>query len=144
LVASAKGKPRYSNLRRATSTTYYALFHALARSCADMMVGGPGSKKSKPAWKQVYRALDHGAAKNACLNGTLMAKFPQEVQDFANVFVQMQAKRHAADYDPDYKAYKSAVLSDIAAVTAVIDDFGNTPAKDKRAFVALVLFKARP
>jgi uncharacterized protein (UPF0332 family) len=143
LTGVAKGKPRQSNLRRAVSTTYYALFHGLARSCADLLVGGAGSARSAPAWKQAYRALEHGPVKAACQNSGLLAKFPQEIQDFANVFVQMQAKRHNADYDPEARFYKSAVLNDIDTVEAVIAAFDKAPVKDRRAFAVLVMLKLR-
>ena len=33
------GRPVQAELRRAVSATYYALFHALARCCANMLVG---------------------------------------------------------------------------------------------------------
>jgi hypothetical protein len=59
------------------------------------------------------------------------------------MFVQMQLKRHKADYDPSERIFKSAVLADISAVKAVIDDFGNASLKDRRAFAALVLLKQR-
>lgn len=142
LVEVADGKPRQSNLNRAVSTAYYALFHTLAHCCADMMIGGPSAVRSKPAWRQVYRALEHGPAKNACQNGDI-TKFPQEIQDFANLFITMQAKRHAADYEPNTKAYKSSVLLDIGAVESVIGGFQNAPIKHRRAFAAWVLFKLR-
>ena len=38
-TSGAKGKPRQSDLRRAISTAYYALFHALAKDGADLFVG---------------------------------------------------------------------------------------------------------
>lgn len=142
LAGSGDGKPRQSNLRRATSTAYYALFHALARCCADSLVGGPSAQRSKPAWRQVYRALEHGFSKNACQHGAI-SRFPQEIQDFANMYVQMQDKRHTADYDPDAKSFKSAVMNDIAAAEVAIDDFTSTSLKDRRAFAAFVLFKHR-
>lgn len=104
------------------------------------MVGGTGATRSRPAWKQVYRALSHGPTRKACVSKSL-EKFPDQVQDFANMFVQMQAKRHAADYDPTTRSTKSEVLLDIEAVEAVINDFVKVPVKDRRAFAALVLFK---
>lgn len=131
------------NLRRATSSAYYALFHTLAKSCADLLVGGAGAKKSKPAWKQVYRAVEHGFAKNACADGPVIAKFPKAIEDFANTFVAMQTKRHAADYDPFSKFTKSEVHQDIATVVAAIAGFDGVPVKDRRAFCAFVLFKKR-
>ena len=143
LVNVANGKPRQANLLRATSTTYYALFHTLARTCADLLIGGASSARSKPAWRQVYRALEHRHAKSICQNGTKISKFPQEIQDFANMFASMQEKRHQSDYDPQVKAYKSAVLNDINGVEAAIADFERAPLKDRRAFAAYVLFKTR-
>jgi hypothetical protein len=143
LAAASNGKPRQSNLLRASSTTYYALFHTLARSCADLLVGGPGSVRSRPAWHQVYRALEHGFCKNACRNGAKIATFPQEIQDFANAFVTMQAKRHKADYDPSVKAFKSAVLIDIGIAEDAIRGYHGAPLKDRRAFAVYVMFKSR-
>jgi hypothetical protein len=55
----------------------------------------------------------------------------------------MQEKRHSADYDPNERVYKSAVLLDIATVKTAIEDFERTPIKDKRAFAAWVLLKKR-
>jgi uncharacterized protein (UPF0332 family) len=145
-LANASGKkPKQAHLLRAISTAYYAMFHALARCCADTMIGGPSATRSKPAWRQVYRSLDHGPAKNAWVACSKIGDFPVEIQDFANLFRTMQEKRHKADYDPLEKAYKSEVLVDIDQVQASIERFGLAPLKDRRAFAALVLFKpARP
>jgi uncharacterized protein (UPF0332 family) len=143
LADGASGKPRQSHLRRAVSTAYYALFHAMARSCADLLIGSSGADKSKPAWNQVYRALDHGFAKQACLNQKVIVKFPQEIRNFANAFAKMQVKRHDADYNPDGAFFKSDVLADIAVVEVVLSDFDSTPIKDRRAFAVWVLLKHR-
>jgi uncharacterized protein (UPF0332 family) len=143
LANSSKGKPKQAHLRRAVSTTYYAMFHALARCCADLFIGGTGSGRSKEAWRQVYRALDHGFAKSACTNKATLSQFPKEIQDFANLFVQMQLKRHDADYNPDGTVFKSAVLTDVSTVEAAIDGFNKAPLKDRRAFAAFVLVKQR-
>ena len=51
-------KPSQADLKRAISTAYYAVFHVLAKQCADAFAGsGPG--RSDKAWNQVYRALEH-------------------------------------------------------------------------------------
>ena len=130
-----------SDLRRAISSAYYAMFHCLARSNADMLVGTTSAQRSDEAWHQVYRALVHGDAKERCLASKVISKFPREIQDFANHFVTMQTKRHEADYDPDAAYYKSGVQTDIAVAEAVIRDFYSVPAKDRRAFAVWVLFK---
>ena len=61
------GRPRQAELRRAVSAAYYALFHALARCCADTLVGATPASRSQTAWTQTYRALEHGYAKNQCV-----------------------------------------------------------------------------
>lgn len=143
LVTSSNGRPRQANLLRATSTVYYALFHTLARSCADLLIGGSGALRSQLAWQQTYRALEHGSCKKACRENRLLILFPQEIQDFANLFITMQEKRHNSDYDPLVKAYKSEVLLDIRQAEAVIIGFNSVPIKHRRAFAAFVLFKRR-
>jgi len=135
--------PSDSNLRRATSTTYYALFHTLASTAANMMIGGPkAKKKSDGAWHQVYRAIDHNAAKGACEN-SILQKFPKEIQDFASVFVAMQKKRHMADYDPHVRITRSEVIADLVIVENAIKLFGKAKERDRRAFAALIMFKMR-
>lgn len=134
-------KPRQSHLLRAISTTYYAMFHALARCCADTMIGTNGASRSKPAWQQVYRSLEHGQCKESCKKRDKMERFPAEIQDFANLFISMQEKRHKADYDPTERAYKSSVLLDIDQAQLAIKRFEAAPLKDRRAFAAWVLFK---
>ena len=148
LIATAKDlvnrsgrKPRQSDLKRALSTAYYALFHTLAKCCADVMIGT--NSQTRKAWQQVYRALDHNFAKNACQHGNI-SKFPKEIQDFANAFVALQSKRHSADYDPYSRVYKSQVLVDLANAELVMRGLHSAPARHRRAFAAWVLLKQRP
>lgn len=74
----------------------------------------------------------------------MIAKFPASIQDFANTFVSMQDKRHDADYNPNKKFAKSAVIQDVATVKQSIADFNAVPVKDRKAFCVFVLFKKRP
>ena len=140
LLNAGRNRPRQTNLRRACSTAYYALFHALCSSCASALT----SKATRRAWIHVYRSVEHGIAKNSCTNKEVMRHFPDEIKDFANMFVQMHEKRHRADYDPDEKFLKSAVSNDIDAVESVIEAFKNTPLRHRRAFAAHVLLKPLP
>ena len=141
LISTRSRKPRQSNLRRAVSTAYYAMFHCLARCCADTLVGSRSADRSRPAWRQVYRALEHGFAKNSCRNQTIIKRFPKDIEDFANTFVSLQEKRHLADYDPFSQFTKLEVNSDIAATRDAIERFKSVPIKDRRAFAVFVLFK---
>ena len=141
--ASARGRPRETNLRRAVSTAYYALFHCLAACCADMLVGGAGARRSQPAWRQAYRALQHGTARNRCERRSMMEKFPRDIRDFAELFAFMQIQRHRADYDPDGYFYKDVVLYLVDEAADRIGRFGRVSVKDRRAFAVYVLLDIR-
>ena len=139
---TSRGRPRQTNLRRAVSTTYYALFHCMAICCADMLVGGVGANRSAAAWRQAYRALQHTTARQRCAQPTIK-RFPNDIQDFAIEFVAMQRKRESADYDPDGTFYKSDVLQDINTTENVIGQFMKAPLKDRRAFAVYILLNIR-
>lgn len=143
LVERDSKRPRQSNLRRAMSTAYYAAFHFIARSCADLLIAKNRNSRSNHAWRQDYRALDHGPAKNACADSAVISRFPAAIQDFANLFKEMQEKRHDADYDPFAKFKKSQVSTDIARIEEAIRKFERASPKDKTAFCAFLLLKKR-
>lgn len=139
----SRGRPRQANLRRAVSTTYYAMFHCLATCCADLLVGGVGSDRSEPAWRQAYRALEHGAARQRCTRTAIVQKFPLEIREFADRFVAMQRKRHQADYAPEACYDKDFVLQDIITIAEAIARFHQAPVKDRRAFAVYLLLPLR-
>jgi hypothetical protein len=114
-----------------------------AKSGADLLVGSAGATRSEPAWRLVYRALEHGYARNACLDGKTITSFPKSIQSFATIFVAMQIKRHDADYDPTSRFRKSEVEQDIVAIEQAIREFARASIKDRTAFCAHVLFRKR-
>lgn len=81
-------KPRQADLKRAVSTAYYALFHALAQTCADRLIG-TGLRRNNPAWRQVYRSLEHGFARSDCERCKALG-FPDEIVRFGNAFARLQ------------------------------------------------------
>ena len=97
LVESGHAPPTQARLRRAVSTAYYAMFHCLAASAADLFIGTVRS----PAWHRTYRALERRQARSACLQGKIMREFPAEIRDFAEAFVALQKARQEADYALD-------------------------------------------
>ena len=74
----------------------------------------------------------------------MLQKFPKEIEDFANAFVTMQAKRHEADYDPFASFEKSSVEADIVMVELAVVRFKSAKTKDRRAFCVYALLKKRP
>ena len=131
-------RPRESDLRRAVSTTYYALFHALCQNCADAFIGTRSADRSGPAWRQAYRSPRHNLAKTRFRDQDVMKAFPKDIEDFGNTFLNAQAKRHAADYDPSFRVARSEVLADINAAEAAIGKLKAVRMKDRRALAAWV------
>jgi uncharacterized protein (UPF0332 family) len=134
-------RPRQADLRRAVSTAYYAAFHALARECADRFVG-TGRGRSRAAWRQTYRSLEHGFAKDACKQ-TENLGFPLSITDFAEAFVQLQEERHRADYDPDARYTRAEVQVLIVLAEQAATSLRNAPMNDRTAFAVLVLTRRR-
>jgi hypothetical protein len=141
LAQATQQRPRQVDMNRAVSTAYYALFHTLAKLCADSVVG-TGAARSNKAWLQTYRALAHGFAKNACAKAGSKS-FPPEIIRFASVFFELQELRHDADYDPSRIFKRSDVIPIIARAERAILDLPAAPRPDLRAFVALVLLPER-
>jgi hypothetical protein len=115
----------------------------MCKNCADLLIGGTSSKRSHNAWCQAYRSVNHGAAKKACKNQNVMKKFPKEIEDFGNEFVQSQIKRHSADYDPNGTYTRFDVMSDIDAAELAIKELSKANVKDRRAFAAWVTMSNR-
>ena len=140
-LTEAGGAPlTQARRRRAVSTAYYAMFHTLAASAADLFIG----TVRNPAWHRTYRALEHGRAKSACRQGQTMREFPVEVRDFARAFVVLQIKRQQADYALDAPAYeKSDVLGYIDSAERAISRFEQADVDARRRFAAHVLFRQR-
>ena len=134
-------RPRRVDLCRAVSTAYYAMFHCLARTCADRLAGRAGTVGNRPMWRRAYRAPEHNQARARCEN--MPSSFPDGVRQFGRVFAILQSKRHFADYDPDYRIGKSEVLMDIRRARTAIDRFLAAPANVRRDFAIHVLTKMR-
>ena len=136
--------PDEAALARAVSTAYFALFHALARTAADSLVGPEGTERSTPAWRQTYRALDHGAAKTACSRARSL-DFPADIVACAEIFVKLQQSRHAADYDPAFTPTRAEAIAAIAdaEAEAAIDKLIRATPKDRTAFAILLLLRRR-
>ena len=139
---TGRGRPCSTDLRRAVSSAYYALFHLLSQYCADMLVGATKAPRSQAAWLQAYRSLDHSYVKNQCSKLSRLS-FPPQIRRFGELFVEMQKERERADYDPETVFNRNEVLQRIKEVEKVIEKSGTTDNKDLRAFAVLVALKRR-
>ncbi len=107
------------------------------------MIGKQASKENRPEWRRVYRALDHASAKRVGLNEAELRNFSRTIRDFADFLVEMQEKRHKADYDPGELFYKDDVTTDIGKAQKIVKEFEESSIGQRRAFASLVLFKDR-
>ena len=139
-LGSGRGRPRQAELRRAVSTPYYAMFHALARTAADLLIGPSRSNRIETLWLQIYRSLEHGYARSQCQNAAIR-QFPSKIQDFADQFVEMQRNRHDADYNPSKTFARYEALRLISECEDNIIALENTSAQDRRAFAVYVMFR---
>ena len=143
VVGGNQGRPRQTELCRAISAAYYALFHALASSGANVLAGSSRDSRNQEAWRRVYRALEHGHARNQCNNQAVMRAFPPEIRRFGEVFTDMQRHRHEADYDPAVRFSREEVMQLIDEAEDAIAGLATTLSADKRAFATHVLLRHR-
>jgi len=100
-------RPKQTSLSRATSTAYYAVFHALAYLCANELIGwGKDWKFVTP----IYRALDHSTARRVFERDRNGETYGREVAEIGRVFVLLQQARYAADYDPEFSSNREKTL----------------------------------
>ena len=96
LATADKGRPRSASLRRAVSTAYYAVFHAICRACADRLIGW---KQPWTVYTPIFRAPDHYATTQA-LREPYLATIP-ELQRLGLLLKELQNAREWADYNPE-------------------------------------------
>jgi uncharacterized protein (UPF0332 family) len=89
------GRPRQASLRRAVSTAYYALFHALSYLSADRLVGW---RKPWASFTPIYRTLDHGQSKKVFKE---LIPHGGDLALVGGTFIKLLEYRHTADYDPE-------------------------------------------
>jgi hypothetical protein len=136
------GRPRQAYLRRSLSTTYYAVFHALAKMCADELIGV--TQVGSDPWVRVYRALDHGAAKNA-LNQPAIHALDPAAKAFSLAFIELQERRHTADYDPrPFPFGRKATQGYVRQARQAIASLNRLTSEQRRIVATAVLLKSRP
>ncbi len=151
---AAQQSPTQGELRRAVSSAYYAMFHALCETCANCLHRAKVKNRCERAWARTYRAVNHRTAVDACKKlvnekpnqhtRKREYNFPSKIQNFADTFITMQGHRHDADYNPSVTQYKKAqVIGHIDSAEISINKLITSPLKHREAFVSFILFKVR-
>ena len=131
-----------TRLRRAVSTAYYAMFHALARNSADTLVGESATQRATETWRRIYRALEHRTAYRE-LRESALTDFSTEIKEFGSTFRSLQVWRHRADYDPHSRLSRANTVSLINEAEAAINGLLDASTAERQELTARVLFPSR-
>ena len=137
-----EGRRSAAYRRRAVSTAYYAVFHALAGLCADYVTRSAG--RSSEEYLRVYRSLDHGQLRSAL--GQSPLKDNGRLGRIGAIVVRLQVERHRADYLPPARGLFPSDLAQelIDLAREAIAELETIRPKDRRTLATCLLFKARP
>ncbi len=152
-AAPASGRPRQVDLRRAISKCLVRRlpFHN-GRS-------GRRSRRCQPTLQQPVRAglpqLDHRTLRN--IRGDIAKQTPPrrlapylpldgfgaDIQAFARTTIDLQEKRHRADYNPEPRYRSSEATLAIGYARSAVRHFGRASQERKKAFLTLLLCPPR-
>ena len=153
LVTSGGGRPRQVDIRRAISASYYGLFHAVVAAAADLIIGQ--NNRSKPDYGLIYRTIDHNRLREFCkdVQKTSLphkykrysppAGFGGDIKAFATAIVELQERRHTADYDPMVQMKQSDAILLTRTARAALSRFQSVDADERNTFLTLLLFEPR-
>jgi hypothetical protein len=147
------GRPRQVDIRRAISASYYALFHAVVTAAADLMIGQ--NNRAQLRYGLVYRNIDHKRLREFCKDvqkQSLPEKYRQyapqagfgaEIKALATAVVELQEKRHTADYDPMIQVKQSDAILLTRTARAALQCFQDAGTDQRDTFLTLLLFERR-
>ena len=133
--------PTDEHVRRAISNAYYAIFHALAQSNADALIGTPSDVAATAAWSRVYRGLDHTRAHRELQRHH--QEFSAQGRHFAETFSQLQQFRHSADYDHTAVFTAQEATIHLGRAEAAILDYAQTATSERVYIATLTLIRPR-
>ena len=143
VIAGGAAPVSQSELRRAVSCAYYAVFHTLAASNANTLVGASPADQRRWAWQQTYRAADHRPTRNKLSRASLGVRFPVAIRNFGELFAAVQKERHSADYDPHSEFTAPDVFDLIERAEIAINTFNQTPADIRHDLAVHILTTTR-
>ena len=134
-------QPTDEALRRAVSTAYYAMFHALATSNADCIIGTSNDPLSRHPWDLAYRGLEHGIARTQLREGRHL--FSPDTKWFGDTFGRLQEVRQRADYDHGEAFTPNLANTWIDRAEEAIRGFMQASIAERRAVAVQSLFRRR-
>jgi hypothetical protein len=143
LARREAGRPKHISLRRAISTAYYGVFHALAKLCADELVGW-----SQPweAYTPIYRTLDHATARSFFKRDPDGSTYGEEVAEVGRLFITLQEARYTADYNPNPRLFsisRQEALELINRARRAVQAIRDIPPEKRRLLAANLVARQR-
>jgi|SRR5947209_1126070 hypothetical protein len=126
--------------RRAVSTAYYAVFHAIASLCVREIL--PGEDKQSAEFERVYRALEHGSLKTEFSRRPLSSN--TALRPIGDLVIQLQSERHRSDYSPTRRLYSiKTCMQHIQSARLAMKLLNQLGAQDRRVLAIALLFRQR-
>jgi len=127
--------------RRAVSTAYYAVFHALARLCADTLL--QPADHTADEYARIYRSLDHGSLRTAFSKEPLCSG--EAFRKIGDLVVPLQSERHRADYLPPVRNIFSQieVKKLMGQARMAVSEIESLKLRDRRTLATCLLFRPR-
>jgi hypothetical protein len=126
--------------RRAVSTGYYAVFHAIASLCAQTLL--PGASRTSRDFERVYRGLEHGVLKNAT---QLFPENQMRLRHITSLAAALQKERNKSDYSPARKLYSpqecNALIEDARKTIELLKQLNLA---ERRTLAVSLLIRNRP
>ncbi len=129
--------PSREVIHRAISTAYYAVFHAVNASNADVQHGIPTNAPTVRAWTATYRRMRHGFATRNLRRH--LFQLTQDAQLLANHFINLKNARETADYDPNRLLTTGDANYWIGEARAALVVLQSMTAADRRTFSSIAL-----
>jgi uncharacterized protein (UPF0332 family) len=129
--------------RRAVSTAYYAVFHALAKSCTNALL--QSIDRDSETYERVYRALDHGTLKNVFAAQGSPLRDREPLRAVGNLVIKLQSERHKADYlPPTHRPFSVEDAQELVEQARIaVRRIERLDEQDRVALAAWLLFRNR-
>ena len=128
---------------KAVGNAYYAMYHALARSNAELLtllIGASETEGSSPEWNRVYTALGGDSAFE--LMPADFSRQPEVARRFVDVFLAAHHERVLAEEDPATTFTADQARDCIDRAEVVISEFLSAQPEQRRDFaVHLLLYR---
>jgi hypothetical protein len=154
------GRPAYTDHRRAVSTAYYAVFHAIT----DRVAKAAFTEADAEFQRKIQRWIGHGDVRAVAiwvsqLEGTRSAAPPGHIAGLlqpaganhidadtvgiADGFLELNEKREQADYDHEAVFTRADTLAQIALARSVVGLVQGTQTDAAKRFFGLIAMQAR-